>query len=53
MLNNIVFSATGADIVMTMVDGNVLYRDGEYKTIDICQAIEETEKATQDILDRL
>lgn len=53
MLNNIVFSATGADIVMTMVDGDVLYRDGEYKTIDICQAIEETEKATKDILGRL
>ena len=27
--------------------------DGEYKTIDIEQAITETEKATQDILDRL
>lgn len=53
MLNNVVFSATGADIVMTMVDGNVLYQDGEYKTIDVCQAIEETEKATQDILSRL
>lgn len=53
MLNNIVYSASSGDIVMTMVDGNVLYRDGEYKTIDIEQAITETEKATQDILDRL
>ena len=53
MLNNIVYSACSGDIVMTMVDGDVLYRDGEYKTIDIEQAIEETEKATQDILDRL
>ena len=53
MLNNIVYSACSGDIVMTMVDGDVLYRDGEYKTIDIEQAITETEKATQDILDRL
>ena len=53
MLNNVVYSATGADVVMTMVDGKVLYRDGEYLTIDLGQAIEETEKATQDILNRL
>ena len=53
MLNNIVYSACSGDIVLTMVDGNVLYRNGDYMTIDIEQAIEETEKATQDILDRL
>ena len=53
MLNNIVYSAAGSDIVMTMVDGKVLYENGEYKTIDIEQAITEAEKATQDILDRL
>ena len=53
MLNNVVYSASGSDIVMTMVDGKVLYRDGEYMTIDIEQAITEAEKATQDILDRL
>ena len=53
MLSNIVYSASGSDIVMTMVDGKVLYRDGEYTTIDIEQAICETEKATQDILNRL
>ena len=53
MLNNIVYSAAGSDIVMTMVDGKVLYRDGEYLTIDIEQAIEQTEKATEEILGRL
>ena len=53
MLNNIVYSASGSDIVMTMVDGKVLYRDGEYLTIDIAQAIEQTEKATKDVLSRL
>ena len=29
------YSAMASDVVMTMVDGRVLYRDGEYKTIDI------------------
>lgn len=53
MLNNIVYSASSGDIVMTMVDGDVLYRDGEYTKIDVEQAITETDKATQDILDRL
>jgi 5-methylthioadenosine/S-adenosylhomocysteine deaminase len=29
------YSASSADVLMTMVDGNVLYQNGEYKTIDI------------------
>ncbi|MDD6154358.1 MAG: amidohydrolase [Eubacteriales bacterium] len=52
-LSNIVYSASGSDIVLTMVDGKVLYKDGEYKTIDIDKAIYETERATQEILSSL
>lgn len=37
-LNNIasalVYSAQGSDVCMTMVDGRILYQDGEFKTID-------------------
>lgn len=29
------YSAKSSDVLMTMVDGDVLYRNGEYKTIDI------------------
>ena len=29
------YSAKSSDVIMTMVDGKVLYKDGEYKTIDI------------------
>ena len=29
------YSAKSSDVVMTMVDGKILYKDGEYKTIDI------------------
>ena len=35
IINNIVYSANKSDIVLTMVDGEVLYRDGEFKYIDI------------------
>lgn len=34
-LSNIVYSCEKSDVVMTVVDGNVLYKDGEYTTIDI------------------
>lgn len=29
------YSAKSSDLLMTMVDGEILYKDGEYKTIDI------------------
>ena len=29
------YSASSDDVLMTMVDGNILYRKGEFKTIDI------------------
>ena len=32
---NVVYAAQGADVRLTMVDGEVLYRDGEYLTLDI------------------
>ena len=53
LLTNIVFSADGGDIAMTMVDGKILYRDGEYATIDVDKTIFETEKAKANILARL
>lgn len=35
MASDIVYAACGADVRLTMVNGRVLYRDGEYTTIDI------------------
>lgn len=35
MINNLVYAADGADVVLTMADGKVLYKDGEFTTIDI------------------
>ena len=35
VLSNIIYSAQSEDICLTMVDGKVLYQDGQYKTIDM------------------
>lgn len=51
--NNIVYSASGSDVVLTMVDGRVLYENGQYTTIDVEKTIFEAEKATKKILSQL
>ena len=53
LANNVVYSASGSDIVLTMADGKVLYRDGQFLTIDIEKAVSETEKACGEILRQL
>ena len=53
LLNNLVYSASGTDVLMTMVNGKVLYENGEYKTIDVEKTIFEVEKATKGILAKL
>lgn len=53
MLNNIVYAATPDNIVMTVADGKVLYKDGEYLTIDIEKTIAEADKSTLKILEQL
>lgn len=35
VINNIVYSAEKSDVILTMVDGEVLYENGEFKTIDV------------------
>ena len=35
ILPMLTYSAQGSDVAMTMVDGNILYDKGEYKTIDV------------------
>lgn len=51
--NNLVYSACGSDVLLTMVDGKVLYDNGEFTTIDIEKTIFEAEKATEGILKQL
>lgn len=35
VINNIVYSAEKSDVILTMVDGEVLYENGEFKTVDV------------------
>lgn len=53
VLNNLVFAAQGSDIRLTMVDGEVLYENGEYKTLDIEKVLFEAQQSTRDILERV
>lgn len=53
MLANIVYSAQGSDVVLTMCDGKVLYENGEYKTIDIEKVTYETSARALAIADSL
>ncbi len=53
LINNMVYSCSGKDVVLTMVDGKVLYDNGEYTTIDIEKTIFEAQKSTEKILERL
>lgn len=53
LINNLVYASSGSDVAMTMVDGKVLWENGEYTTIDIEKTIYQVEKATENILERL
>ena len=53
LINNIVYSADAGNIRMTMVDGKILYKDGEYVTIDKNKTIAMVQKETEGILARL
>ncbi|MDO4869952.1 MAG: amidohydrolase [Bacillota bacterium] len=53
MINNLVYSCGGRAVTLTMVDGKVLYENGEFTTIDIEKTIYEAEKATEGILKKL
>ena len=41
IFSNLVFSASGHDVVMTMVRGNILYFAGKYPTIDVAASLRE------------
>ncbi len=53
VLNNIVYSAQGSDVALTMVDGKILYEDGEYYSVDIERAIYNANMSAKSILSRL
>lgn len=50
ILNNLIYAADGKDVCLTMVGGEVLYREGVFKTIDLERVTAETERAKERIL---
>jgi 5-methylthioadenosine/S-adenosylhomocysteine deaminase len=40
---NLVYSASGGDVFLTMIDGKIVYENGEYPTLDIEKVKAETE----------
>lgn len=50
---NVVFSAQGSDVVLTMVDGYVLYRDGNYLTLDVERIQHEVSRLTGKVIAKL
>ena len=50
---NVIFSAQSSDIVLNMIDGKVVYKNGEYLTIDKEKVIAETEAHFDKILAQL
>lgn len=53
LLHNVVYSASGSDVVLTMCDGKVLYRDGTFPTIDLERVLSEVEGSRVRILSAL
>lgn len=51
--NNLVFSADPSDIKMTVCDGNILYRNGQFIHLDIEEIIENAKSETDRIMSLL
>jgi 5-methylthioadenosine/S-adenosylhomocysteine deaminase len=51
--NNITYSAQGSDVILTMVDGKVLYENGQYLSLDIEKVLYNAKKSTDSILNKL
>ncbi len=52
-LANALYAAQASDICLTMVDGRVLYKDGEYLTMDIERVKHKAVELKEDVLRRL
>lgn len=53
MRANLVYSAHGGDVVLTMSDGKILYKDGEFMTIDLEKVRYTVDIVTENILGEL
>ena len=51
IVRNIVYSGDISIVKMTMIDGKILYEDGEYTTIDLDEVIRESNKLMKELSD--
>lgn len=49
-ISAVVYSASGRDVCMTMIQGKILYENGEYKTVDIEKAISDADELAKKII---
>lgn len=49
VVRNIVYSADNSVVKMTMIDGKILYEDGQYNTIDLDEVFRECNKFMKDL----
>ncbi|TIH20025.1 amidohydrolase [Marinifilum sp. JC120] len=52
-LSHVIYSAGGQDVCLTVCDGKVLYRDGDFFTVDVETISREAEKAVEWALKRI
>ena len=50
---NLIYAAQGSDVRMTMVDGKVLYRDGQFMTLNRKNLLTQAESGAREMRRRL
>ncbi len=50
--SNLIYALQGSDVAMTMVDGKVLYQNGEYTTIDAEKTLRDANTGAEDMYKR-
>lgn len=53
IVSNLVLASTGNDVVLTMIDGRVLYQNGEYLSLDIEKVLYNAKRSVDKIHTRL
>ena len=52
-LYNLVYAATGSEVLLTMIDGRIVYREGKWPTIDIAEVRKQVNASCRRILNEL
>ena len=53
LYSHLVFAANGSAVNTTIIDGQIVYRDREFTTIDQGRVLHEANEAFQHVLDRM